>query len=253
MVAGGILDTNTRAKLIQDKLDATWNTVNANADIVYLNSRMEALKQAIINVAGQKGYLEILLEKLGFRSAKSPLEILLNGNENDWIQLEQEAIKSGNTGELLNLYQQVYGLQNTETILNTKMKLRDLIIETASSKDKPGFLTDFARSTLYDSWNAVQLGTGAIEGLQNKLQDYIKQGADKNLIDTLRNASTREDIINFNNTLQQIKMNTIETLGKENFTDTVTKQINMKNIEKANDVAATARNGFIEWFKSLFQ
>lgn len=63
----------------------------------------------------------------------------------------------------MDIYQQFYGLGNTEELLDTKMKLRDLIIETAPDDKKKAFLDDFARSTLYDSWGAMKIGTGSME------------------------------------------------------------------------------------------
>ncbi len=63
----------------------------------------------------------------------------------------------------MDIYQQFYGLQNNGNLLETKMKLRDLIIETAPTEQKKTFLDDFARSTLYDSWNTATTGSGNME------------------------------------------------------------------------------------------
>lgn len=63
----------------------------------------------------------------------------------------------------MDIYQEFYGLGNTEKLIDTKMKLRDLIMETAPKDKKQMLLDDFTRSTLYDSWNALQTGTGNIE------------------------------------------------------------------------------------------
>lgn len=64
VTAGGILDTDTRHALLQDKLDQAWNQINTNADIIYLNAKLEALKKTLLDTAGQKNYLDILLQKL---------------------------------------------------------------------------------------------------------------------------------------------------------------------------------------------
>jgi hypothetical protein len=63
----------------------------------------------------------------------------------------------------MDIYQQFYGLQNTDKIIDTKMKLRDLVLETVPAEKKQTLLTDFARSTLYDSWNMTKNGSGNIE------------------------------------------------------------------------------------------
>jgi hypothetical protein len=59
----------------------------------------------------------------------------------------------------MDIYQGVYGLQNTNTIIDTKMRLRDLIIDTAPQEKKKMFLNDFARSSLFDSWDMIRSGT----------------------------------------------------------------------------------------------
>ncbi len=252
VVAGGILDTDTRHALLRDTLDTAWNELNTNADIVYLNARLEALKQAILENAGQENYLEILLQKIGLATEKPSLEVLLSGDPNALQEFGEAIKKDGNSQELLDIYQQFYGLENTQIILDAKMKLRDLIIETAPAEQKNAFLTDFAKSTLYDSWGALHLGTGSLDELSEKLEEYMKQGADKNLINTLKDASAQENIINLSNTIEDIKNNTIETLGKENLLDTVTKEVTKENIEKVNNAADSIRNGFWDWLKNLF-
>lgn len=132
------------------------------------------------------------------------------------------------------------------------MKLRDLIIATAPAGQKNAFVTDFARSTLYDSWNALHLGTGSIDALGQKLEEYIKQGADKDLINSLRKASQGENVINLSNTIENFKNQAIDTLGKENLLDRATKEVTKENIEKVNSAADSVRNGFVDWLKNLF-
>lgn len=57
----------------------------------------------------------------------------------------------------MDIYQEFYGLKNTEKLIETKMKLRDILVATAGEEDKQTLLTDFARSTLYDSWDALEI------------------------------------------------------------------------------------------------
>lgn len=64
VVAGGILDTDTRKALIQDRIDTIWNKANNDADIVYLNERMTSLKQSILENAGQTNSFTTLLQRL---------------------------------------------------------------------------------------------------------------------------------------------------------------------------------------------
>lgn len=63
----------------------------------------------------------------------------------------------------MDIYQSIYGLQNSQEMVDTKMKLRDMILETAPEDQKKIFLDDFARSTLYDSWSSIKIGSGSIE------------------------------------------------------------------------------------------
>lgn len=162
IVAGGIFDTNTRQALIQDKIDTVWNQANSNADIIYLNDRMTRLRQEITNKFGHTNYLTAVLQKIGLIQS-SPIETLLDGDNAKWNTLKDQIIQSSDSKKIMDIYQEFYGFQNTEKLIDTKMKLRDLIIETAPESEKKTFLTDFARSTLYDSWNAIKIGTGSTE------------------------------------------------------------------------------------------
>lgn len=163
VVAGGILDTDTRKRRIQNEIDAIWNKANSDADIIYLNERMESLKKEILEHFGKENFMDIFLRKIGLQKTQSSMEALLTGNTSQWIQFENEMRAGGNSKRLMDIYQQFYGLENTEKLMNTKMKLRDLIIETAPADEKKVFLDDFARSTLYDSWNALKIGRGSVK------------------------------------------------------------------------------------------
>lgn len=251
VVAGWVFDTNTRKALTKDKIDAVWNTLNHDADIIYLNERMESLKKMILENAGWTNYMEAILQKLGLRETDSSLKALLTDNQTEWMQFENKMKKWQNSSELLDIYQQFYGFQNTKELLDIKVKLRDLIIETAPTDKKQVFLDDFARSTLYDSWNPI--GTGSIEWLQKKLEEYIKQGADTNLIESLKKAASDKDLQKLNNTLEYIKDTTIETLWKRNLLEEAKKEINTENLEKINDKTTEVRNSIWDWFKNFIR
>jgi len=133
------------------------------------------------------------------------------------------------------------------------MKLRDVIVKTAATDKKKAFLDDFARSTIYDSWNVVKLGTGSIESLQLKLNDYIKQGADQNLINSLKNAAKQENLQNLNKTLEDMKQTIIKTIGEKNILEEAKKEITPESLQKINDAADSIRNSFSDEFDKLFQ
>ncbi|EKD44674.1 MAG: hypothetical protein ACD_71C00050G0003 [uncultured bacterium (gcode 4)] len=253
IVAGGIFDTDTRKRRIQSEIDAIWNKANSDADIIYLNERMESLKKEILGRLGKENYLETFLQKIGLQKSQSSLEALITGDENGWIQFENEMRSGGNSGKLMDIYQSIYGLQNSKEIINTKMKLRNLIIETAPADEKKVFLDDFAQSTLYDSWNALKIGSGSIEWLEEKLEEYVKQGADKDLINALKNAARQESIQELNDTLESTKQTIIKTLGEKNLLEEAKKEIHMEDWEKINDEATDIRNSVIDGLKNLTQ
>lgn len=163
LVTDGIISTETRKLLTKSDIDTVWNELNHSADIIYLNEKMESLKKTILENAGRSNHMEAFLRKIGFKRNGPSLETLISGDEAGWSQFKNEMKKRGNSAELMDIYQQFYGLGNTEELLDTKMKLRDLIIETAPDEKKKTFLDDFARSTLYDSWGAMKVGTGSME------------------------------------------------------------------------------------------
>lgn len=243
VVAGGVLDTDTRKALIQDRIDMIWNKVNNDADIVYLNERMTSLKQKILENAGQTNSFDTLLQRLWLRKTDVSLQTLLTD--------EMRTVKS--SGKLMDIYQSIYGLQNSQEMIDTKMKLRDMILETAPEDKKKIFLNDFARSTLYDSWSSIKIGSGSIEWLQKKLENYIKQGADQNLINSLNNTAKRENIQKLNDTLESTKQSIIETLGEKNLIEEVQNRIDTDTLEKINETTTTVRDSITDGLQKLIQ
>jgi len=197
VTAGWMLDTQSMQIILQKKLDEAWNALNTREDIVYMNERM--------------------------KMAKEQFGDYLSGNQKTWDTL-QKTIENGKDAEktkatLMNMYQEIGGLQNTPEVLSAKIRLRDLIIATSDESKKQQFLSDFARFTLYDSWKIPPADTGTILQLKKKMDDYIKQGANEDIIQRLRDAAEQEWVQKLNESLENIKQQTIETLGKENLFD----------------------------------
>lgn len=253
VVAGWLLDTDTRDILIKNKIDELWNQANNDADVIYLNQRMEFLKKQILSKTGEKNYMNILLQKIGLQKTPVSLDALLTGDSNGWKEFEDTMKKWDNTQNLMNIYQQFYGLQNTKKLIDIKMKLRDLIIETAHEKQKKALLNDFARSTLYDSWSSVDMWTEVTNWLQKKLENYIQQGADKNLINALKDANEQENIIQLSNTLEEAKQTLIKNLSEKNLVEEVKKEVTIENVQKINDVADTIISNILNGLKKLTQ
>lgn len=90
VVAGGVFDTDTRRTIIREKIDKVWNETNANADIVYLNERMEILNKAILSQLGSSNYLQIFLQKMGLQKDPTYLRALIQGDQEAWGVFEQE-------------------------------------------------------------------------------------------------------------------------------------------------------------------
>ena|GEM_PF-6718790 len=165
-----MLDTQSMQIILQKKLDEAWNALNTREDIVYMNERM--------------------------KMAKEQFGDYLSGNQKTWDTL-QKTIENGKDAEktkatLMNMYQEIGGLQNTPEVLSAKIRLRDLIIATSDESKKQQFLSDFARFTLYDSWKIPPADTGTILQLKKKMDDYIKQGANEDIIQRLRDAAEQE-------------------------------------------------------------
>lgn len=216
VVTDGVMSTETHQMMPRTDIDSTWNRLNHDADVIYLNGKMESLKKEIMAQAEKTNRMETLMQKIGLKKSTAPLGMLMTGDKSEWTQFEQSMKKSGDTTQLMDIYQRFYGLPNSDTLIDTKMRLRDLIIETAPTDKKKGFLDDFARSSLYDSWSTETMGTGSIQGLREKLGEYVKQGADRTLINTLEDAAKQEHIQKLNGILENTKQTIIQTLGEKN-------------------------------------
>ena len=93
VVAGGVFDTETRKALAQNTIDEAWNKINSDADIIYLNERMESLKKEILQNFGKENYMEKFLQKIGLKKSNDSLESLLSGDEIGWERFENEMKK----------------------------------------------------------------------------------------------------------------------------------------------------------------
>jgi hypothetical protein len=96
-------------------------------------------------------------------------------------------------------------------------------------------------------------GSGNIEWLQKKLENYIQQGANQDLINTLQNANEQENIKQLNDTLENTKQTIIKTLGKKDLLKEVKQEINIENIQKINDGADKIRESITDGFRKLTQ
>lgn len=81
----------------------------------------------------------------------------------------------------------------------------------------------------------------------------MKQGADKDLINALKNAARQESIQELNDTLESTKQTIIKTLGEKNLLEEAKKEIHMEDWEKINDEATDIRNSVIDGLKNLTQ
>jgi len=82
-----LLDTDTRNILLKNKIDELWNKANNDADVIYLNQRMEALKKQIFeSKIGQKNYMNTFLQEIGLQKTKVSLDTLLTDNTAGWTQ-----------------------------------------------------------------------------------------------------------------------------------------------------------------------
>lgn len=253
VVTDGVMSTDTHQMMTKADIDTTWNRLNHDADIIYLNGKMESLKKEIMEQAGKTNRMETFMQKVGLKKPSAPLEMLMTSDKSEWTQFEQSMKKGGDTTQLMDIYQRLYGLPNDDTLIDTKMRLRDLIIETAPTDKKKGFLDDFARSSLYDSWSTETMGTGSIQGLQEKLQNYIKQGADRTLINELEDTAKQERIQKLNGVLENAKQGIIQTIGEKNLLEEAKKEVTTENLKKMNDTATEVRESIMDKFKNLIR
>jgi len=153
----------------------------------------------------------------------------------------------------LSLYQEINAFPNTSEYLATKVALRDRIIQTAPVKKQKDFLTDFAQLSLYDIWQDNGKNKEMIKKMESQIQEYIQQGADKNLIDLLETGFTDKKLSEWNEILDGINQKTLDTLGKENYLEKVAEGMNRENVKKINDQATQIREGLWGKIRALFQ
>lgn len=78
----------------------------------------------------------------------------------------------------------------------------------------------------------------------------MKQGADKTLIDSLKNAAEQQNLKKLDSILENTKQTIIETMGEKNLIEEAKKEI---DIGKVNDAATEIRNSITDGLKKLTQ
>ncbi len=69
----------------------------------------------------------------------------------------------------------------------------------------------------------------------------------------MQNANSSTYLKNLNDTLENIKTKTIETLGKTNLLEEAKKEINIENIEKINNAAEAIKENIADGIKKFIQ
>lgn len=78
----------------------------------------------------------------------------------------------------------------------------------------------------------------------------MKQGADKKLIDTLKNSAEQQNMKKLDNILENTKQTIIETIGEKNLMEETKKRV---DIGKMNDTATEIRNSITDGLEKLTQ
>lgn len=93
-----------------------------------------------------------------------------------------EKIHRNNAPQLIALYETISNLDPTPETLESKIRLREAILQTLPEKNVAAYRESFSRSTLFDSWDATRKDLPeSTELLRKHLKEYLdisSQGED---------------------------------------------------------------------------
>ncbi len=140
-------------------LDTGWQNFNDQKDVLLNEERIKKIEERLAQFGRAPSWIADIQYRIrnffGFDAFKLPLQIVKTSS-GFTLQIDQNKITSKNTSELLALYEQVSLLQASPETLDAKVVLRDSILQILPEKERKKYSESFARSSLFDSWDAIQ-------------------------------------------------------------------------------------------------
>ncbi len=215
---GRSVTTDDSIKSIQSSnLDPKWQSQNLTFDWELAQERLQKIKEKLQNLSQKEHWISKIQEYIRklFWITHQNLPITVNSSSSGIsLSIDSSKLSSENTQELLAIYEAISVLNSSEDTLDSKILLREAILQTMPESDAKKYREIFSRATLFDIWDALKndLPRNTKE-LQGYLQTYSTQSNTTEEIKRLQEALPMERIDMFNKRMEEWKGKSYETLS----------------------------------------
>ena len=240
---GKIVQANNILKSLNTSvLDTSWEKLNTKWDTELSDARLKAIKTQLQTFQTDEFWIgklqKYIRDLLGLAPKELPIIVDTSGS---WVilSLDVKKLKAENAPELIALYEAISNLDNSEGTLNSKIQLREAILNSLPEKEAKAYQENFSRASLYDSWDALKKNLpDTAKILQSNLEKYTKDSQSSEEILQIQEALPKEKIDEFNNRMQEWKDKWYATLSDPewfNKTFKVDQKSIMDGIKNFND------------------
>ncbi len=189
---GSAMDFLSFQQVYDSVLDDQWKTLNEQADLEYINEKIQATKSRLEAVYGSNSVIDGIYDFIDrvfvaagivkertIAGEYDPValvrdvgEIVIDGDIEalaDWyndtigrFNITDNEISDEYYQALLNLYEELHFIDETPEQLAAKGALREMVVETAPEEEQAELSTDFAQFSLYDALSAEELGDSEV-------------------------------------------------------------------------------------------
>lgn len=200
-----------------NELDPKWQDQNFKFDWAIAQERLLKIKEKLQTLSQKENWISKIQEYLRklFWISHQNLPIFVNSSSSGIsLSIDTSKLSSENTQELLAIYEAISVLNSSEDTLDSKILLREAILQTMPERDAKKYRELFSRATLFDIWDALKNDLPRnTKVLQGYLQTYSTQSNTTEEIKRLQEALPMERIDTFNKRMEEWKSKSYETLS----------------------------------------
>jgi LysM repeat protein len=198
-------------------LDSVWEQKNIENDIILSQERLRKIQEKLQLLTKKENWIQkiqtYLRSLFGINALNLPITV---NSSKSGISLSVDASKltSKNSQELLAIYEAISTINTSEDTINSKIKLREAILQVIPEKERRSYQEIFSRATLFDIWDAFKNNLpNKSKELQKYLETYTKQSENTEEITRIQESLPMDRIKIFNSRMEEWKKQGFETLS----------------------------------------
>jgi hypothetical protein len=198
-----------------DSLDSTWQALNTASDAIIAQERVQALQQDLRSFIKDQGLLSKIQEQIRSFFGLSPIGNSIAIDVTNGVlsvKVDPSKLSTQDTENLKTLYEKLSNLDVTSANIASKSQVESSLLALLPEAEAKKYEAIFARSSLYDSWKAIELGLpkDTVE-LRNRLEKYTKNSGIADEIIRIQESLPESTINSLNKQLDLWKSSGLET------------------------------------------